>query len=137
MSFPLRARLALAFALGMAVVLCGLGAFLYFRIGSDLMGSLDLGLRSRAQVVVDGITRGDDSIGSPGRLIDTDESFAQVLDPAGRVVRSTFRPSGVPLLSPRDLAAIKGPASFVRKVPLIDTDPVRLLAVPADVAGAR
>ena len=137
MSFPLRARLALAFALGMAVVLCGLGAFLYFRIGSDLMGSLDLGLRSRAQVVVDGITRGDDSIGSPGRLIDTDESFAQVLDPAGRVVRSTFRPSGVPLLSPRDLAGIAGPAFFVRSIPLIDTDPVRLLAVPANVAGAR
>src|SRR5439155_160559 len=83
-------------------------ALLEFRVGGDLMGSLALGLRSRAQVVVDGIARGDDSLGSPGRLIDTDESFAQVLDPAGRVVRSTFRPSGVALLSPRDVAAIAG-----------------------------
>ncbi len=138
MSLPLRARLALAFALGMALVLCGLGAFLYYRIGSDLMGSLDLGLRSRAQVIVDGIAGGDDSLGgSPGTLIDTDESFAQVLDPLGRIVRSTFRPPGVPLLLPRDLATPREPAFFVRRVPLIDTDPVRLLAVPASVAGAR
>ena len=138
MTVPLRARLALAFALGMALVLCGLGAFLYYRIGSDLMGSLDLGLRSRAQVIVGGIARGDDSVGgSPGTLVDTDESFAQVLDPAGRIIRSTFRPPGVPLLAPRDLVELRKPAFFVRKVPLIDTDPVRLLVVPADVAGAR
>jgi len=37
----------------MALVLLGLGAYGYLRIGADLEASVDAGLRSRAQVLVD------------------------------------------------------------------------------------
>jgi heavy metal sensor kinase len=136
MSLPLRVRLTAAFALGMALVLSGLGAFVYVRVGRDLTASIDLGLRSRAQVIVDGIGRGDPSVvQARGTLIDTDESFSQVLDPSGRVRQSSSPGSGAPLLTPNDLRSLRGPTFFIRRIPAIDTDPVRLLAVPANAQG--
>ncbi len=46
---PIRLRLTLVFALGMAVVLAGFGAFVYSRVGRDILASVDLGLRARVQ----------------------------------------------------------------------------------------
>ena len=48
---PVRLRLTVAFAAGMALVLAGLGMFLYIRLGEELLASIDLGLRSQAQIV--------------------------------------------------------------------------------------
>jgi two-component system OmpR family sensor kinase len=138
MSLPLRLRLALAFAAGMPLVLSGLGAFLYYRLGADLMASVDLGLRSRAQVVANDTGRGDVSvIDSAGTLIDPDESFAQILDPSGHVLHSSSPDSKAPLFTPRELMPISGPAFFVKDVPAIDADAVRLLAVPVNSPGGR
>jgi two-component system, OmpR family, sensor kinase len=137
-SLPLRLRLALAFAVGMAVVLSGLGAFLYYRLGSDLMASVDIGLRSRAQGVVNAVDRGDYSvIDTGGGLIDPDESFAQVLDPAGHVLHSSSPASKAPLFSPQELLGLTEPRFFVKEVPAIDTDAVRLLVVPANAPNGR
>jgi two-component system OmpR family sensor kinase len=138
MSLPLRVRLTGAFALGMALVLAGLGAFVYVRVGRDLMASIDLGLRSRAQVIVDGIDRGGPSVPqAPGTLIDTDESFSQLIDPNGGVLQSSAPGSGAALLPLQDLRRLRAPTFFVKLIAEIDTDPVRLLAVPANAAGGR
>ena len=63
---PIRLRLTLAFAIAMALILVVLGGVAYVRFTSDLLGAVDMGLRSRAQVVVD----------ANGPLIDPDEAFA-------------------------------------------------------------
>jgi two-component system OmpR family sensor kinase len=119
-------------------VLSGLGAFVYLRVGRDLLASVDLGLRSRAQVIVSAVGRRSSiAAGASGNLIDPDESFAQVLDAAGRVVDSSSASTEAPLLSRADLRDLAGPAFFTRTIPLIDQDPVRLLAVPADSAADR
>src|SRR5581483_2553881 len=87
---PIRLRLTLAFALGMAGILAGLGAFLYLRLGSELLRAIDLGLRSRAQVVAAGIDRQNVNFGDePGALVSPTDSFAQVLDHSGRLLEST------------------------------------------------
>src|SRR5207302_5280867 len=110
MRIPLRLRLTAVFALGMALVLAGLGAFLYVRLASDITGSIDLGLRSRAQVLVDGMAGGAaPGVGSTGALVDADESFAQVLDREGRVLRSSSRAAATPLLPGPELAGVSGP----------------------------
>lgn len=48
----LRLRLTLAFSLSMAVVLSALGAFLYVRLGAELMAKIDLELRTRGDTIV-------------------------------------------------------------------------------------
>ena len=138
MTPPLRLRLTLAFALGMTLVIGALGAFLYWRVGKDLLASLDLSLRARAQVIVNAIDRGSSPlVGSTGPLIDPDESFAQVLDGSGRVIEGSTSALQLSLLSPGTLSSLRGPAFIVEKVDRIDVDPVRILVVPAGPAGDR
>ena len=48
-ALPIRVRLAAGFAVAMAVVLVGLGIFVYFRVDSALLGSVDEGLRAQAE----------------------------------------------------------------------------------------
>src|SRR5438067_2451571 len=108
MRFPLRLRVTLAFGVGMAVVLSALGLFLYVRVGHDLMNGIDMELRSRAQVIVDGIAhRTTRLVRAPGHLIDPDEAFAQVLGPGGAILDSSSAVSGAPMLSRRDLGTAR------------------------------
>ena len=131
MNVPIRLRLTLAFGLGTALVLLGLGVFVYQRMAADLLASVDLGLRSRAQVVVGAIGQDASPVThSTGRLIDPDESFAQVLDPSGRVLDSSSAALEIPLLSADLLRSVTRPTFLTRTIPRIDTDPVRLLVVP-------
>jgi signal transduction histidine kinase len=46
---PVRLRLTLAFTAAMALVLLAAGAFIYYRLGTELDESIDRGLRARAQ----------------------------------------------------------------------------------------
>ncbi|MDP9341658.1 MAG: ATP-binding protein [Actinomycetota bacterium] len=127
---PLRTRLTLAFAAGMAVVLAALGAFLYVRVGHDLMNAIDMDLRSRAQVLAGAIGRsqpGADPVRSRGSLIDPDEAFAQVLGASGRIVDSSSAVAAAPMLSRAALRSVAGPTFFTTRVRGVD-DPVRLLA---------
>jgi two-component system, OmpR family, sensor kinase len=124
MRLPIRLRLTLAFAVGMAVVLTALGAFLYLRLGSELLASIDLGLRSRAQVIEAGIGTGNFA-GQTRGLIDPDEAFAQVLDPSGAIRDSSPMVAGAPLVPAGDLPA-GTPLFLNRSVPGLEA-PVRLL----------
>ena len=84
---PLRLRLTLAFAVGMAAVLFALGFVLHAMFERDLTRGIDMQLRSRAQVILAAIARQDPSvILAGGNLIDADEAFAQVLSGAGRIL---------------------------------------------------
>jgi signal transduction histidine kinase len=122
----------------MAVVLAGFGTFVYLRTGRDLMASVDLGLRARAQVTADAVrSQGTTVVEASGSLIDPDESFAQVTDASGMVLAAGSDASKAPFLSSGTIRSLREPTFFVRTIPEIDTDPLRLLAVPITASGRR
>ena len=90
---PIRVRLTLPFALAMALVLAALGTFVYLRVGSTLLASVDQGLRGQSQ---EGLARfrEDES------LLDRDATeragIAEVVGADGSVVESS--PAGLPRL---------------------------------------
>jgi signal transduction histidine kinase len=114
----------------MAVVLAGVGGYVYVNLRSDLRASVDSGLQSRAQVIRANVARSDPALGGGGhrRLIDPDEAFAQVLSATGGIVESTPAVARAPLVSPTALAGITGPRFVDRRPPRLDTS--RLLVVP-------
>jgi two-component system, OmpR family, sensor kinase len=139
MRLPLRLRLTLAFALGMVLVLSALGAFLYLRLGAELLRSIDSGLRSRAEVVVAGLGNGGGGFGDEaGALIDPDEAFAQVLDPSAPdlIVDSSQGVTGSPLVPAEQLRAISDPTFLNRRIQGLD-DTARVLVVPAGDGAKR
>ena len=85
---PIRVRLTLPFAVGMAVVLAAAGFFIYERVGAALLGSVDQRLRVQAQEVSGRIEHGR----SP---VDRDNAdgptVAQLVNAGGIVVQSTPR----------------------------------------------
>ncbi len=112
---PIRWRLALAFALAMAVVLCALGAFLYVRLERSLTDGVDETLELRAaQIDASG------TIGPAG-----DEGVTQLFRADGRLGSSS--PSGeVPLLDADDVER-------ARLRPFVESrDGRRLLATARD-----
>lgn len=138
MHFPIRIRLSLAFSVGMALVLAGMGTFVYLRTSADLLASVDAGLRSRAQILADTVGRAEEqaTIGATGSLIDPDESFAQVLDARGRIVDASAFVERAPLLPPSDVASLTQNVAITRKVGGFE-EPVRLVAVAVQRAGQR
>ncbi len=102
---PIRLRLTLAFAAAMALVLAAAGVFVYLRLAAALDETLDNGLRSRADSVAALVRQADSSLDRLGRdvLVEPDERFPQVLDPAGRVVDATPLVGDRPLLSATEI----------------------------------
>jgi two-component system, OmpR family, sensor kinase len=124
----------------MAVVLVAVGLFLYLRFDAELDQALDQSLRNRADDLAS--IAASSRLGSADeRLVETDESFAQVISPAGAVLDSSPGLGPRPLLNASELArARRGPVFIDRaSVPGFD-EHVRLLARPAEgrviVAGA-
>jgi signal transduction histidine kinase len=135
-----RARLTLAFGAGMAAVLLALGAFLYVRLGTALLQSVEAGLRSRAQDVAAIVAGGDVRIPDTSTtLIDPDESVTQVLDPgaAEPVLFASAAVTGAPLVPVERLSPLRQPTFLTAKAPGLE-DNLRLLVVPVDApAGTR
>ena len=108
---PIRVRLSLAFAVAMAVVLAALGAFLYFQLRHSLDEQIEASLRGQADAA------------AAGAVVQREESFAQVLDADGEVIRGFVRPLAEPATQEH----------FVdRGVAGLDDNPYRLLVVPAE-----
>lgn len=131
---PIRVRVAAAFAVAMAVVLCATGLLVYARVADDLASALDQDLRLRAQDVSALIDERHGSLaaGSGTRLIESGESFAQLLSRGGRVLDTTRSLGGAPLLTAAEAMGVlqQGPRFFDRRsVPGLD-EPARLLSVP-------
>ena len=125
---PVRIRLTLAFTAVMAVVLVAVGAFVYLRFDSDLRSALDQSLRARADDL-----SSTASIRSGDRLVEPDESLAQVLGAGGAVLASSPGLGSRPLLREEELAHARSGPIFVDRDEVEGFDEhVRLLGRPAD-----
>lgn len=134
---PLRLRVTLAFAAGMAAVLAAVGAFVYVRTGADLLDQVDSGLRSRGEVLASQVAAsGPDIPPISIPLIERDEAFAQIAGADGRILRSSEIVASTPLLQPGIVRSIRARSFFDRRIPGID-DVTRILAVPVMHADAR
>jgi len=134
---PIRVRLALYFALAMAVVLAAAGWFAYARVSSDLASALDQDLRARGQDLSALVASGGSVSSTQGALIENGESFSEVVDARGRVLDAT-RPIGRNLLTSAELAAARSEPLFTDRpsVPGLD-EPARMLALPAVREGQK
>ena len=129
---PLRLRVTAAFAGVTAIVLGATGIFLYVRLGSELDGTLNAGLRARVGDIRV-LARHLPPRTSPGTrslLVAKGEHLAQILDSSGRVLDATPEVATAQL-SPAELARAKRRSTFLERGRLATLgEPVRLLAAP-------
>ncbi len=122
-----------------AVVLAGTGFFIYLQFQNDVNAALDTGLRSRADELA-GVVRREDSSLAAGEqhLVGRNDSFAEVIDPDGRVLDSSPVVGDEQLLDEGQLReAAQGPLFFDRgPLPSLDGGS-RLLAVPVDTPTGK
>ena len=99
----IRLRITLVFAGVMAILLAGLGFFIYLRFQAQLNETINNGLISRAKDVGTLVDRSGGNLKGGGDLPGED-TFAQVLTPSGHVYGATTGTlSHSPLLTPREL----------------------------------
>ncbi|MBA2516563.1 MAG: hypothetical protein H0V22_04485, partial [Solirubrobacterales bacterium] len=134
---PIRTRVTLAFASVMAVVLGGLGLFLYLRLGTELDATITEGLRSRAADVTALVEQADSGLAQSGRspLTEGGENLAQILDASGRVVDSTPSLHDEPLLSDDQRRRALRETIFLTTSE--GEEGARLLATPVSAQGQR
>lgn len=134
---PIRVRLTVAFAAGMALVLAGVGVFVYLRMGDALLEANDAGLLSRAEVLVANVrASGPQLPGIGASLIESDEAFAQIADASGQIVQSSPIVAGSALLPPATIISLQRHAFFDRRIPRID-NVTRILAVAVGEGDQR
>jgi signal transduction histidine kinase len=124
---PIRLRLTLAFGAAMAAVLAAMSFFVYVRVGSALLASVDQPLRSQSAEAVSHAARDGE------HLVDHDlaggATLAQVLRPDGTILRSS-RGNLRPLLDAKEVAALPVGRPVYRSVRLrMPEDDWRVLAV--------
>jgi signal transduction histidine kinase len=125
----------------MALVLSGVGWFVYERVASDLNTALDQQLRERAQDLSALVRRGGSLRTTSGSLVEHGESFAELVSADGRVLGSTEPIGRQRLLTSAELTRALREPIFVNRssAPGLD-EPARMLAVPLRhevlVAGA-
>ncbi len=113
---PIRIRLALLFATATLVLVSVSGTVFIRSLNHGLETSLDSGLRSRADTLVQHVKDAQAGIDfqDPGatHLLSPRDSVAQVLDPAGRVVESSEEAGRLPLVNRSILRAAHTAANF-------------------------
>jgi two-component system OmpR family sensor kinase len=126
---PIRLRLTLPFAVGMAVVLAAVGFFIDARVGSALLGSVDQSLRVQAEEVATHADRPQ----APDRDRADAPQVAQILRADGSIAEST--PSALPpILSRAQIGAVAAGARRWHSGSIRGLDGNwRTLAVPANV----
>lgn len=131
--WPIRWRVTAAFASALAVVLAGVGAFLYLRVSQELDRAVEQGLLARAAEISGPVSRGDlPRQQPPSNLLDAEESLAQVLGPDGSILASSA-PVELQLLSPEQVReALAGATFFDRPEDVVFDDDLRLLAAPVE-----
>ncbi len=135
---PIRLRVTLVFAAVMAVVFVAVGLFVYVRLGDQLDESIDNGLRTRGTEISALVQASGPALERSGdvRLIEAEESFAQVLAADGTVIDSTPQLDGQPVLTPAEVERALAGATFFERESLPGVEgSARLLATPVDVGG--
>jgi two-component system OmpR family sensor kinase len=129
---PIRLRVTLAFVVVMTIVLGAIGLFVYLRFKAELDATINAGLRSRAADVAALVREADSGPGERrGNLVGRSESFAEVLEPGGRVIDSTASIAGHDLLSAAELTRAERAPTILDRGPLPGLqDESRLLAIP-------
>jgi signal transduction histidine kinase len=131
---PIRIKLALIFSGVMAIVIAGLGVFLYLRFEDELDTSIDTALSSRAAA---GALALHDSRGALVRELGREEGFGEVVSASGAVEASTPDVGRLPLIPPKLRAASRhGPVFFELKHLTGISKHARLIARPIGPNGA-
>lgn len=112
---PIRLRLTLAFGVVMALVLAAMGVFVYLRVGSALLTTVDQTLRSQSTEAVSNVERGEH--GLTDRDVAGGTTLAQLLTPTGRVVRSSLL-GLAPLLRPSEAREVTSGTPLRRSLSL-------------------
>jgi two-component system OmpR family sensor kinase len=128
----IRAKLTVAFAAALLLVLALAGLFVYLRVSAQLTEALDDGLQARVTDVQRLLARsGDKPPKLSGGLFEGEEGFAQILSPDGEVLASTLRPGVGPAIDPAQVdQATNSSLTVDRNVPGLDAE-ARVLAKPA------
>lgn len=134
---PIAVRVTLVFAGAMALVLAGVGVFLYLRLSAELTATIEQNLRSRAADVTALIRQADSGLSDAGRspLTERGENLSQILSSGGRVIDSSPLLRDGPLLSSAELRR-----AIEHTVYLTSSrggEPARLLATPVDAQDQR
>jgi heavy metal sensor kinase len=128
---PIRVRLTVAFALAMAVVFAAAGFFLYQRLATSIDRTLAQGLRTRAADITLLVQQADAGLRESKFNPRSASSFAQVLDPQGRIYDHTPGLGTKSLLTPVQVAAAnRAPLTVARTHSSGSNAAIRLLAEP-------
>jgi signal transduction histidine kinase len=137
-SVPIRLRLAAAFTVAMAAVIAATGAFGYAHLSGDLSRAVNEELQQRAEDLSGALTAGGARLGARtgAQLVETGESFAQVLSPDAWVLDATSTVQGRALFTPDELRQIGSHGEFSDRADAPGlNEPVRLLALPMGYHG--
>jgi len=129
---PIRAKLALAFAGVIAVMLAAIGVFLYFNFKSGLDYGIDQALRARAGDLTTLVRQqgGPARLSDARPLVERGETFAQILDTRGRVLQASPGLGRRSLLTAAELAAARRSPVLMNRA-----EQSRLLAQAVRVRG--
>jgi heavy metal sensor kinase len=130
MRWSLRARVTLASAAALALILGATGLFLYVRLEADLMRPVDDGLSEWAAGLLPAVAGPTETLHLEGSGVPagSDEAATQVLDPSP----APADPEHPPLLPPAEVAGLAGPMYLERDLAVWgEVEPSRLLAQPA------
>jgi two-component system OmpR family sensor kinase len=133
---PIKFWVTAAFSISVACVIVGLSVFVYWRTGADLLRTIDAGLRSRAELLQASVEHGNPVGPIRPTLIESDEVFAQVINPAGRISRSSPVLAGNRLVPQSQARSAARSKLFTRKIPEID-NMARILLVPVHTPRGR
>ncbi|MGN6793485.1 MAG: HAMP domain-containing sensor histidine kinase [Streptosporangiaceae bacterium] len=133
---PIKFWVTAAFSVSVACVVAALSIVVYVRTGNDILRTIDAGLRSRAEVLAASVRHGDPVGRVRPTLIESDEVFAQITDPAGRIAWSSPILARRPLVPGREKWSSQRTEIVERKIPGID-NLARILVVPVRTLHGR
>jgi two-component system OmpR family sensor kinase len=135
----IRARLTVAFAAALLLVLALAGAFVYQRVSGNLNSAINDSLHTRASGVAELIASGRPPSRLPASSLGpADEGFTQVVRPPNQVVASSIEGDAGSVLSAAEIrAATQRPRSFGElRVQGVESDP-KTFARPIDSPSGR
>ena len=129
----IRARLAIAFAAALMLVLLLAGTFVYLRVSDSLTSALDDRLEVQAHELVALPDNGEiPTTGLPGGA-DDEDGFSQIVRPDGEVLASSLAPAVGSALDAATLQRVAASGAVTEEMAVAGVDgEARVLAVPID-----
>jgi heavy metal sensor kinase len=137
---PIRIRVAGAFAIAMAAVFVATGWFLYSRLDAHLQATVNRNLRLRAEDLAALVQQPGSPLAAAGggRIVEEEESYAQLIAPNGTVLDATRPPGRRAIIDRAELrSALEAPTYASRATAPGFDHPSRLLATAITQRGRR